>query len=1300
MKTDIRTYLSVVLIFSFILSYAQTTIPFAKRYETSGINGDLTIIGNSILGETATDPYNGNTQNNFINMVYIDVDNDLSTFSSSSAEFTTRRCNRVVYAGLYWGAIRTPVGSEPDKIKFKVPGGSYQDIVADVSIDRIYYKDVTAIVAGNSNPSGNYFVANVSSEEQRNRSAGWSLVLVYEDSNESRKYISTFDGFSAVRNDPFDEVEFSYSGFVTPPAGPVEGRVGVGALEGDLGWSGDQMLFKSDANATFTALYDAENDVNNFFNSKITKDGAHVTNRNVNSTNTLGWDQKLLNLSNLNPGNSLIGNNETGATVRVSNNVGGDHIFTFLNTFAVNVIEPTLKVLTSVEDTSGNQITHSSPVPLGATVWYNINFQNIGTDNAENTYILNVLPFNVALDTTSLVLPAGVTSTYNPTNRELRFDIDPSLVEKGSISVSHDIRYQVTASDQCFDFTDACTNLLENSILSYYDGESSGQNITGQPGFNGLNSCGLGNIGSMDLFVDTSSCSLDSELFMCNNTLTFEGDDGYDTYIWTNENGDVVGNTKEVTVNGAGIYSVLQRRTGCTETTRIVTVYGLDVTVESIPALCKDSNGSVNITVNEASTAYTYELYRGANLLTAVNFKTSNTHTFSNLAIGNYSVKSIKADGCFDISDFTITEPTLLVASSSLLQDVAICNSGIVDGSVQVSGSGGIPPYEYSIDGGTTYQVEDIFYVNSASNYRIIVKDANGCTTPTTIGVGFDTEIQYDISKEDIVCVGDTTGTISVNLTNNDFGYAITYSLDGTNYQVSPNFSGLGRGTYELWVKKEKGTVVCETLNTVVIDQLIELQLSAVSDFSCDNGFNLIIAQVDPKYKDVVTYYLDGVDTNNRTGIFDFVSGGSHKVTVKHNVHNCSDEPIILDVNEYKALTASTDKIQNVTTCNGAIQDGSVKTNVTGGLLPYEYSIDGGRTYQSEDIFYVSTENTYEVLVKDAKGCLIPTTVNVGFDEEIVYEVTKEDIICVGETDGRVSVNMTNDQGYNITYSIDGNTYQNSPNFTGLSKGTYELLVRKEKGPVVCETSQTLDIDQLIELKLTAASDFECDKGGNMIIAQVDPIYLNDVTYYLDGKNTNNTSGIFENVNKGSHEVTVKHNEYSCTDEPVIVAVEAYAPLVFNVMNTNLNEYTVDAKGGKPNYEYSFESDDDYHSENVLNIVRSKDYSFYVRDEKGCVTEQTMYLEVLDIEIPDFFTPEGDGINDTWYPINIVQYPNIDVKIFDRYQRIIANYQGVQYSWDGTYDSKKLPSGDYWYVIKLNSASDNREFKGNFTLVR
>ena len=148
----------------------------------------------------------------------------------------------------------------------------------------------------------------------------------------------------------------------------------------------------------------------------------------------MGWDQKLLNLTDLNPGNTLIGNGETGATVRVTNNVGGDHIYTFLNTFAINIIEPNLQVITSVEDTSNNSITHQSPVPLGSTVWYNIDFRNIGTDNAENTYILNSLPINVTLDESSMELPAGVTYTFNQASRELRFDIDNSLVERKSLS--------------------------------------------------------------------------------------------------------------------------------------------------------------------------------------------------------------------------------------------------------------------------------------------------------------------------------------------------------------------------------------------------------------------------------------------------------------------------------------------------------------------------------------------------------------------------------------------------------------------------------------------------------------------------------------------------------------------------------------------------------------------------------------------------------------------------------------------------------------------------------------------------
>ncbi len=1057
--TTLFRFLFLFSMLSSVYTYAQTTTPFVKRYETSGINGDLTIIGNSILGDSPDTPYNGDTQNNYIDMVFIDIDGDPVTFSSSSAAFTTNVCNRVVYAGLYWGAVSSPSTPDPEQIKFKIPGGSYLDITADTTLDLIYYKDVTSIVTTNTNPNGDYFVANVNATEARGNSAGWSLVIVYEDATASRKYISTFDGFSAVRDAPNESVDFNYSGFVTPPSGAVEGRVGVAALEGDLGWYGDQMMFKADNNANFTALHDAENDVNNFFNSKITKDGVPVMDRNLNGTNTLGWDQKLLNLSDLNAGNSLIGNNETGATVRVTNDVGGDWIYTFLNTFSIDIIEPNLQVITSVEDTSGNLITHQSPVPLGATVWYNINFQNIGTDNAQNTYILNTIPSNVTLDESTMQLPAGVTYTYSPVTRELRFDIDNSLVEKEVLSSSYDIRYQVVASDDCFDYTDACTNLLINSITSYYDGETSGQNISGQPGLNGINGCGLGSVGSMDLYVDTSSCSFDSELFMCNDSLTFEGDDGYDTYIWTDSDGNVIGNTKEITVSGPGVYTATQRRTGCTETIRVVTVFGLDVTVTPSDALCKDSeNGKVNITVNEASNSYSYELYQGGNLLDSENSISSSTYTFTDLDIGNYEVKAIKEDGCFAVTPFSISEPTLLESSAI--------------------------------------------------------------------------------------------------------------------------------------------------------------------------------------------------------------------------------------------------KINNVTTCNGAVLNGIVQVSATGGIPPYSYSIDNGATYQTEDIFSVSTENTYSIIAKDTNGCEAIATIDVGFDPELIYEVTKEDIICVGDTDGSIKINMTNNQGYTVTYSIDeGNTYQNSPQFNNLAKGSYEIIIRKEKEMNSCETPVVVDIEQLIYLNLEATSNFSCESANSTIIAQVDPIYDNLVTYTLDG-NLSQASGIFENVPFGEHIVTVRHDEYGCSDEPVKVIVENYTPITFTIENTFINEYTVIASGGLPGYEYSFDSPDDFSSNNVLMIRKSKDYTFYVRDEKGCVVDQTVFLEFLDIEIPDFFTPEGDGINDTWYPINIEVYPDISVKIFDRYQRLIASYKGNRSSWDGNYNGSPLPSGDYWYIIKLNYEADNREYKGNFTLIR
>lgn len=83
----------------------------------------------------------------------------------------------------------------------------------------------------------------------------------------------------------------------------------------------------------------------------------------------------------------------------------------------------------------------------------------------------------------------------------------------------------------------------------------------------------------------------------------------------------------------------------------------------------------------------------------------------------------------------------------------------------------------------------------------------------------------------------------------------------------------------------------------------------------------------------------------------------------------------------------------------------------------------------------------------------------------------------------------------------------------------------------------------------------------------------------------------------------------------------------------------------------------------------------------------------------EFFTPNGDGINDTWAPGCAVNYNNLTFFILDRQGVALGAFRFGQ-SWDGTYQGALLPAGDYWYILKLNNSKDEREFVGHFTLYR
>jgi len=98
----------------------------------------------------------------------------------------------------------------------------------------------------------------------------------------------------------------------------------------------------------------------------------------------------------------------------------------------------------------------------------------------------------------------------------------------------------------------------------------------------------------------------------------------------------------------------------------------------------------------------------------------------------------------------------------------------------------------------------------------------------------------------------------------------------------------------------------------------------------------------------------------------------------------------------------------------------------------------------------------------------------------------------------------------------------------------------------------------------------------------------------------------------------------------------------------------------------------------------------------GC---ETVSQEIAVLGVPKFFTPNGDGFNDSWNIRGANERSNGKsiIYIFDRYGKLIKQISPLGNGWDGTYNGRPLPSDDYWYSIQFE---DGRSAKGHFSLKR
>ncbi len=166
--------------------------------------------------------------------------------------------------------------------------------------------------------------------------------------------------------------------------------------------------------------------------------------------------------------------------------------------------------------------------------------------------------------------------------------------------------------------------------------------------------------------------------------------------------------------------------------------------------------------------------------------------------------------------------------------------------------------------------------------------------------------------------------------------------------------------------------------------------------------------------------------------------------------------------------------------------------------------------------------------------------------------------------------------------------------------------------------------------------------------------------------------------------------------------IESGLPNLFDVNVTSEafsgNNIIVAIASGNSTYEYSLDNGP-WQTDGQFIDVSGGEHTVYVRDIFGCgVIEQNVTV----IDYPRFFTPNGDGNNDTWNIKGIDTQPSSKIYIFDRYGKLLKQISPTSPGWDGTYQGNRMPTDDYWFTLEYREplTGELKTQSSNFTLKR
>ncbi len=409
-------------------------------------------------------------------------------------------------------------------------------------------------------------------------------------------------------------------------------------------------------------------------------------------------------------------------------------------------------------------------------------------------------------------------------------------------------------------------------------------------------------------------------------------------------------------------------------------------------------------------------------------------------------------------------------------------------------------------------------------------------------------------------------------------------------------------------------------------------------------------------------------------------------------------------------------------------------TSYSGSVLYWESSTNGGVTWSN--IGNVTPNQSYSGLTQTTcyravvqSGSLPADTSTVScitvYPPTVPGTISGGGTFCGGTGSGTLTLSGNTGAVLNWQYSTDGGL-----NWTTLTNTTtsltYTNITQNTIYEAVVQNTSFCAIDTSTQASFTVTA---VSNAGTLNLSGNDSVcmFLNSGSVNLSG-NTGQVIGWLSSTNGGSSwtpinnttltqsfsnlfqntlfEAIVQNGACPPDTTPAIGLTVLVPPTVNAGLDTTLlsgQSVTLNGSGnGTPFWIPTTALSDPAIFNPVANPASTTSYILVVTDAFGCLNSDTV---VVNVTVPtftgtvsNFFTPNGDGINDAWFIQGIQGYPNNEVFVYNIYGNEVFSKKAYTNDWKGTYGGGELPDGTYYYVIKFSNPE--KTLKGSLDIIK